>query len=192
MSAPRLKAWITSRSGARLIGVATVLALVGMIEIAIRAGLINRFIVPLPSEILLAIPRIITEENVLHRFWQTAQEVLWASLFASALGCSLGACAPGRGHQELVIELPADVSDGLQLSWQRVNGADGYRLLFARMTGAPACTLRVDAAKLPGYLLRRDSLPEPLGHAQELTVEIRAMRHGKLMEVSGMRPLKTP
>ena len=34
------------------------------------------FIVPLPSQIMLAIPRIVAEENVLHRFWQTTQEML--------------------------------------------------------------------------------------------------------------------
>src|ERR1700716_182524 len=61
-----------------------------MVELAIRAGIVNRFIVPLPSEILAAIPRIIVEENVLHRFWQTTQEVLWASLLLASVGIPLG------------------------------------------------------------------------------------------------------
>src|ERR1700694_4686161 len=84
------RAWMTSHIGARLIGAATAGALVGLVELAIRAGIINRFIVPLPSEIILAIPRIIVEENVLHRFWQTAREVLWASLLLVGVGIPLG------------------------------------------------------------------------------------------------------
>src|ERR1700687_2275563 len=80
-----------SRIGARSIGAVTVLALIGMFELAIRAGIVNRFIVPLPSEIVAAIPRIIVEENVLHRFWQTAQEVLWASVLVGVAGIAFGA-----------------------------------------------------------------------------------------------------
>jgi NitT/TauT family transport system permease protein len=86
-----LKAWATSRGGARLLGGVTVLALIAGVELLIRAGIINRFIVPLPSQILAAIPRIVVEENVLHRFWQTMQEILWASLLLAAVGISLGA-----------------------------------------------------------------------------------------------------
>src|SRR5947208_3810577 len=90
MSATPLRSFAASRIGARLIGVSTVVAAVAVVELAIRAGVINRFIVPLPSEILLAIPRIVVEENVLHRFWQTTQEVLWASLLLAAIGIPLG------------------------------------------------------------------------------------------------------
>ncbi|TMH54311.1 MAG: ABC transporter permease, partial [Betaproteobacteria bacterium] len=86
-----LKAWARSRGGARVLGAVTVVALIAGVEALIRAGFINRFIVPLPSQILAAIPRIIVEENVLHRFWQTAQEILWASLLLAAVGISLGA-----------------------------------------------------------------------------------------------------
>ena len=86
-----LKARATSRGGARFLGAVTLLALIAGVELLIRAGIVNRFIVPLPSQILAAIPRIIVEENVLHRFWQTAQEILWASLLLAAVGISLGA-----------------------------------------------------------------------------------------------------
>ena len=86
-----VKAWANSRGGARLIGAGTVLAAIVLVEVMIRMGLINRFIVPLPSQIIAAIPRIIAEENVLHRFWQTAQEVLWASVLLAVVGISLGA-----------------------------------------------------------------------------------------------------
>ena len=60
------------------------------VEALIRAGAINRFVVPLPSQMLAAIPRIIAEEDMPHRFWQTTQEALWASLLLVVVGIALG------------------------------------------------------------------------------------------------------
>jgi len=82
---------LRSPAGARWFGIATVALAIGVVEWLIRIGLINRFIVPLPSEIAAAIPRIIVEEHVLHRFWQTAQEILWASLLLAGIGIPIGA-----------------------------------------------------------------------------------------------------
>ncbi len=39
---------------------------------------------------IAAIPRIVVEEGVLHRFWQTLLEVLWASLMLAGVGIALG------------------------------------------------------------------------------------------------------
>ena len=83
--------WMGSRNAARLAGIGSVIAAVAVVELLIRAGIINRFIVPLPSQIIAAVPRIVVEENVVHRFWQTAQEILWASLLLALVGISLGA-----------------------------------------------------------------------------------------------------
>jgi ABC-type nitrate/sulfonate/bicarbonate transport system permease component len=83
-------AWATSRGGARIVGLATTIAVVAQVELLIRVGAINAFIVPLPSQILASLPRIIDEEHVLQRFWQTTQEVLWASLLLAAVGIALG------------------------------------------------------------------------------------------------------
>ena len=82
---------LVSRPGAAAFGLATAAALVGLVEVLIRAGVINRFIVPLPSQILAAIPRIVVEEHVLQRFWQTTQEIIWASLLIAFFGVGLGA-----------------------------------------------------------------------------------------------------
>jgi len=79
-----------SRNGARVFGAATVLAVIGVVEALIRTNVINGFIVPLPSQIVLAIPRIVAEEHVLQRFWQTSLEVLWASALLVAIGIPLG------------------------------------------------------------------------------------------------------
>ena len=69
-----------SRAAAHAVGIAATVAVVGIVEILIRAGVINPFIVPLPSLILASIPRIVTEEHVLQRFWQTTTEIAWAGL----------------------------------------------------------------------------------------------------------------
>jgi ABC-type nitrate/sulfonate/bicarbonate transport system permease component len=76
---------------ARAFGAASVIAAIAAIELLIRAGVINRFVVPLPTEILVALPRIVAEENVLHRLAQTAQEVLWASVLLAGIGIPIGA-----------------------------------------------------------------------------------------------------
>ena len=49
-------------------GIACLLAFVVLIEFLIRSGLINRFIVPYPSEIVKSFKRIILEEDVPSRF----------------------------------------------------------------------------------------------------------------------------
>jgi ABC-type nitrate/sulfonate/bicarbonate transport system permease component len=82
---------LLSRNAARIAGLASVLAAIVLFELLIRAGVINRFIVPLPTQIVAALPRIVAEENVLHRFWQTTQEILWASLLLAIVGIALGA-----------------------------------------------------------------------------------------------------
>jgi len=83
--------WTRSRAAARGVGVATTVLAIALIELLIRAGAINPFIVPLPSMVLAAIPRIIAEEHVLQRFWQTTQEIVWAGLLLSLVGIAGGA-----------------------------------------------------------------------------------------------------
>ncbi len=83
--------WARSRNAARLVGIATTVAVIALVEALTRTGMINAFVVPLPTQILAAIPRIVAEENVLHRFWQTTLEVLWASLLLAGVGITLGA-----------------------------------------------------------------------------------------------------
>jgi NitT/TauT family transport system permease protein len=84
-------AWTRSRTAARAVGVATAVLAIALIELLIRGGVINPFIVPLPSQILASIPRIIAEEHVLQRLWQTTQEIVWAGLLLSFVGIAVGA-----------------------------------------------------------------------------------------------------
>jgi NitT/TauT family transport system permease protein len=60
------------------------------IEVLIRVGVINRFIVPMPSQIVGAFGRVITEEEILHRFAMTAGECLGATVLLTVVGVGLG------------------------------------------------------------------------------------------------------
>jgi ABC-type nitrate/sulfonate/bicarbonate transport system permease component len=75
---------------AAVVGVATLAVVVLVLEVLIRASIINPFIVPLPSAVATAIPRILAEENVAHRFWQTTQEAIFASLLVASVGIACG------------------------------------------------------------------------------------------------------
>jgi NitT/TauT family transport system permease protein len=84
--AGRTYAWLAAPA----LGFITLFGAIALVEGLIRAGVINRFVVPLPSQVLAAIPRIVAEEGIPHRFWQTMQEALWGSLLLIVVGVSLG------------------------------------------------------------------------------------------------------
>ncbi len=73
-----------------ILGFGTLLAALAILEGLIRGGLINRFIVPPPSEVILSFRRVIVEEDVLHRFLLTAGESLAAGLLLTVVGVSIG------------------------------------------------------------------------------------------------------
>jgi ABC-type nitrate/sulfonate/bicarbonate transport system permease component len=73
-----------------LVGLATLAAVLVVVEALIRAKVINPFIVPLPSAVLGAVPRVLAEESMGHRFWQTLQEATWASLLVASVGIGIG------------------------------------------------------------------------------------------------------
>jgi NitT/TauT family transport system permease protein len=76
--------------GARLVGIAALVAAILVFEILIRLAVINPFIVPLPSAIILSFGRVISEEHVLSRFALTSAEALGAGLLVSFVGVPLG------------------------------------------------------------------------------------------------------
>jgi NitT/TauT family transport system permease protein len=75
---------------APLVGLGALIGFLALIEILIRAGLINRYIVPLPSEIVLSFKRVITEEGIPERFLLTAWEALAAGVLLTVVGVSAG------------------------------------------------------------------------------------------------------
>jgi NitT/TauT family transport system permease protein len=72
------------------LGLGSIVALVVLVELLIRIGIINRFIVPMPSDIIAAFPRVIVEENVLARFLLTAGEAFSASILVTIVGVAGG------------------------------------------------------------------------------------------------------
>jgi ABC-type nitrate/sulfonate/bicarbonate transport system permease component len=85
-------------------GVACLLALVAIIEVLIRMGWINPFIVPKPTDIVMSFERIIMEENILPRFFLTCGEALMASLMLSVAGISIGVLL----HRSRIVRLATE------------------------------------------------------------------------------------
>jgi NitT/TauT family transport system permease protein len=81
-----------NRLAPALLGIGSLAAAIALIEAFIRIGWINRFIVPLPTEIISAIPRIVREGDVLVPacaldWWASADR--WQSMsYAGALECA--------------------------------------------------------------------------------------------------------
>ena len=73
-----------------LVGFGSLLLFLTAVEILIRVGAINRYIVPLPSEVAASFTRVILEEDILHRFLITAWECLAASLLLTVFGIGIG------------------------------------------------------------------------------------------------------
>src|SRR3954462_16041280 len=72
------------------LGLGSLIAFILGIEILIRVGLVNRFIVPMPSQIAGAFERVILEEDIPHRFLVTAREALWATVLLALFGVGIG------------------------------------------------------------------------------------------------------
>jgi NitT/TauT family transport system permease protein len=72
------------------VGFSSLLLVLAAVEILIRAGLINRYIVPLPSEVAASFWRVIVEEDILRRFLFTAWECLTAGLLLTVFGIGIG------------------------------------------------------------------------------------------------------
>jgi ABC-type nitrate/sulfonate/bicarbonate transport system permease component len=82
---------ITRSRGVPLaLGFGTLVIAILAVEVLIRIGVINRFIVPLPSQVALAFERVITEEDIGERFRLTFLEALTAGVMITVVGVSLG------------------------------------------------------------------------------------------------------
>jgi NitT/TauT family transport system permease protein len=71
-------------------GVVCIAGLIVLLQLAIQAGLVDVYIVPLPSDMLASLPRLVAEEHVIRRFGVTFGETLAAALLALALGVAAG------------------------------------------------------------------------------------------------------
>jgi NitT/TauT family transport system permease protein len=79
-----------SRAFPLVLGLGSLVVLIVAVEVLIRIGVINRFIVPMPSEIVMAFPRVVLEEQVVSRFLLTAGEAFSASVLVAIFGVGGG------------------------------------------------------------------------------------------------------
>jgi NitT/TauT family transport system permease protein len=74
----------------QILGLGSFVAFVVIVEALIRGGLLNRFIIPAPSEIIMSFGRLFLEENIVHRFFFTAGECLVAGVMIAICGIAIG------------------------------------------------------------------------------------------------------
>src|SRR6202451_432212 len=85
MSASAPRRWVPP-----LVGLGTFVGFLCVVEIFIRIGLINRFIVPLPSDVAASFGRVIVEEDILHRILLTGWECLASGVLLTVFGVAIG------------------------------------------------------------------------------------------------------
>ena len=79
-----------SRYFPAMLGFGSVAAFILFVELLIYVDFLNRFIVPPPSDVFAALPRVIMDEHVLSRFLLTAGESLAASVLVTIFGVAGG------------------------------------------------------------------------------------------------------
>jgi ABC-type nitrate/sulfonate/bicarbonate transport system permease component len=78
------------RYAPQLLGFGSLLVSIALFEILIRVGILNRFIVPMPSQIAGAFERVIFEEQIVERFLLTMKECVSAAALLAVFGVSIG------------------------------------------------------------------------------------------------------
>ena len=81
---------LSTRLAAPALGLGALALAITLIQVLIEAGRINRFIVPLPTQIAASFERVIAEEHVLSRFLLTAGEALAAGVLLTVVGIGIG------------------------------------------------------------------------------------------------------
>jgi NitT/TauT family transport system permease protein len=79
-----------SSYAAPMVGFGSFIAFVLLIEALIRVGTLNRFIIPLPSEIIASFGRLFVEEDIIRRFFFTAGECFAAGVMVTVCGVIIG------------------------------------------------------------------------------------------------------
>ena len=73
------------------LGASTVIAVFGILELLLKIGVVNKYIVPFPSDVIMSLERIIMEENVLGRARETAFEMFVSCIAVIIVGVPIGA-----------------------------------------------------------------------------------------------------
>jgi ABC-type nitrate/sulfonate/bicarbonate transport system permease component len=74
-----------------MFGIVVLAAFTAAMEALLRMGVLNRFIIPLPSDVFAAFPRLIVREDILGHFLTTCEECLYAMLLVALIGVPAGA-----------------------------------------------------------------------------------------------------
>jgi NitT/TauT family transport system permease protein len=72
------------------LGALSVFGVLAVVEALLRLGVLNPYIIPLPSAVAASIPRIVLEEDLPHRLIVSGSEALAASLLVSLVGMAVG------------------------------------------------------------------------------------------------------
>lgn len=72
------------------LGLTTLVGAFVILEFLLRFGLVNRFIVPFPSDVVLSLTRIILEEDVLTRARETGYEMMVSAVAVIVVGVPIG------------------------------------------------------------------------------------------------------
>ncbi len=80
----------SSSWGAALLGGGTLVAAGLLLEVALRLGFINPFIIPPPSSVIASLWRVVSEENIPQRFLMTTGEALIAGVMITVVGVGAG------------------------------------------------------------------------------------------------------
>ena len=72
------------------LGLGTLVVVIAAVELLIRIDVINRFIVPMPSQIAASFERVILEEDIIGRFRLTFFEALTAGAMITVVGVAIG------------------------------------------------------------------------------------------------------
>lgn len=79
-----------SRTAPILLGIGTFAAFIALMQVLVETGVLNRFIVPPPSDVALAFERVIVEEHIIDRFLLTMRECISAAALLVVFGVSIG------------------------------------------------------------------------------------------------------
>jgi ABC-type nitrate/sulfonate/bicarbonate transport system permease component len=85
-------------------GIFCLFLLAGLVEVLVRYSVINPFIVPLPSEVVMSFGRVIFDEHILPRFFLTCGEALTASAMLTVAGIAIGVLL----HRKRIVRLATE------------------------------------------------------------------------------------
>jgi NitT/TauT family transport system permease protein len=120
----------TRRWAPPIVGLGSLVLVLAAVELLVRLGLINRFIVPLPSQVAESFGRVIVEEDVLHRFILTVWESFAASVLLTVFGVAIGVLL----HRVRLLRLACENWVGAMASAPLVLAYPLFLALFGRST----------------------------------------------------------